>query len=122
MSTIDPQVIHSFINSVALLAIPVLLAMHVRLAKKMRTETPTNSLVMELRAEVERFSGMVADLEDRFSRFQKREGMRVARAEKDAQKTLKEQAADLMAGTQADNAPAPGSHPKAALYKQLRGH
>lgn len=121
MNTLDPQLIHSLINSIALLASFVILAYAIQLVRKTRQQTPSESLVFELRAEVERFSGMVADLEERFSRFQKREGMRAARAEKTAQKDLQAEAAELVASASGNQA-LPGSSPKAQLYAKLRGH
>lgn len=50
-----------------------------------------------MRAEVDEFSGDLADLTERFSKFQKREGMRAARSEKAKQQTLREEAADIIA-------------------------
>jgi len=59
-------------------------------------EFPSNTLINRLRAEVDEFSGDLADLTERFSKFQKREGMRTARANKEHQQTLKEEAAEIL--------------------------
>jgi hypothetical protein len=67
-------------------------------------EFPSNTLINRLRAEVDEFSGELADLTDRFSKFQKREGMRTARAEKERQLSLKEQAEEIIAQAQAQPA------------------
>ena len=122
MPTIDAQLIHMVINSVALLGITVVLALTVRLVRKIRRERPSESLVNELRAEVERFTGLLADLEERFSRFQKRQGMRHAREQKESQRDLVAEAASLVSG----NAGQPGGNSaqgptKVELYRRARG-
>jgi hypothetical protein len=60
-------------------------------------EFPSSKLINRLRAEVDEFSGELADLTERFSKFQKREGMRAARATKEQQQTLKEEAEAILA-------------------------
>jgi len=85
-----------------------------------RTEFPSKTLLNAIRAEIDTLSGDTADLSDRFSRFQKREGMRDARAAKSSSADLQAEALTIM--NQGDNSPAGSSHPKADLYKRARGH
>jgi len=75
-----------------------------------------------LRAEVDEFSGELADLTERFSKFQKREGMRAARSAKEKQQELIEEARQIIASqgavsppVEADNGPLAG---KRHLYRQ----
>ena len=84
-------------------------------AKKSRRDFPTKHEINVMRSEVSDLSGMQADLSDRFTRFQKREGMRVAREEKVSQADLKQQALEMM---QAQGTGATSN--KADLYKKLR--
>lgn len=73
-------------------------------------------MLTELQMEVSDFNGTVAALTDRFNRFQKKEDMRAARAEKTAQKDILEQAQQIMA----ENPPEPASTGKANLYAKAR--
>lgn len=88
-------------------------------ARLLRTEFPSKTLLNRARGEIDSLSGDLADLRDRFSRFQKREGMREAR---DAKKTAAELQAEALTIMGQDGPQTPGSHPKAALYQKLRGH
>jgi len=85
--------------------------------RRLNREQPTKTEINNLRGEVAEQSGDLADLRDRFSRFQKREGLRFAREEKKTQ-------ADLVAEAQALQAQATGDienktvSPKRELYKR----
>jgi len=72
---------------------------------------------------VDEFSGDLADLTERFSKFQKREGMRAARNEKEKQQTLREEANEIIA--QAAAQPVQESNYQGPLASKLhlyRGH
>lgn len=89
-------------------------------ARVIRTEFPSKTLLNAIRAEVDTLSGDTADLSARFSRFQKREGMREARDAKKSSVDLQAEALAIL-GTDG-NSPAGASHPKADLYRKARGH
>jgi len=76
------------------IAIPCAIVYYV--AHKFREDFPEKKLINALRAEVAEFSGQTADLNERFSLFQKRQGMRAAREEKEVQRSLRDQANDIM--------------------------
>jgi len=79
------------------------------------------ALISKLRGEIADTQADLADLRDRFTRFQKREGMRAARSEKETAQSLREQAYTILAGGGNGAAGAvPGEDPKAALYRRLR--
>ena len=79
------------------------------------------ALISKLRGEIADTQADLADLRDRFTRFQKREGMRAAREEKAAGESLKEQAFRILAEGGAGAAGAvPGDDSKAALYRKFR--
>ena len=92
-----PQLIHSLITWGVPVSILFLLGYVTYLRYLFHKEFPSSALINRLRAEVDQFSGELADLTDRFSRFQKREGMRAARIEKTAQKDVQQEAADIIA-------------------------
>lgn len=86
-------------------------------ARHTRTEFPTKTLLNKLRAENDSLSGDFADLSERFSRFQKREGMQAAREAKRSAASLQAEAAEILQ-TGSGNSPATSS--KADLYKRAR--
>jgi TolA-binding protein len=88
-------------------------------ARRLRTEYPSKTLLNAVRAEIDSLSGDIADLTNRFSRFQKREGMREAREAKRSNAELQAEAMQIV-GQGAS--PEAGSHPKASLYAKLRNH
>lgn len=101
-----------------------LIALAYTTSRKFSREIASKTALAAFKAETSSLAGMQADLEDRFTRFQKREGMRNARAAKQSDAELKQDAAALLAGTGTVNPmvdAAPGTHPKAALYAKLRG-
>lgn len=87
--------------------------------RQLRTEFPSKTLLNRARGEIDSLSGDLADLRERFSRFQKREGMREAR---EAKKTAAELQAEALTIMGQEGSQTPGSHPKAALYAKLRNH
>lgn len=79
------------------------------------------ALISKLRGEIADTQADLADLRDRFTRFQKREGMRAAREEKASAQSLREQAYSILAGGGDGAAGAvPGDDSKAALYRKFR--
>jgi len=85
--------------------------------RRVRTEFPTKTLLNKLRAENDSLSGDFADLTERFSRFQKRETMQVAREAKRSAASLQAEAAEIL---QSGSGNSPGTSPKADLYKRAR--
>ena len=94
---INPQLIHSLLTWGPPLAIIGLLGYVLYLRYLFYKEFPSNTLINRLRAEVDEFSGELADLTERFSKFQKRQGMREARAGKERQQSLREEAQEIIA-------------------------
>lgn len=88
-------------------------------ARLKHREIPTKNDVQRLQIDVQDCYGRVEDLSERFTRFQKREGLRVAREEKKSQADLQAEALQLM--NQKQEA-AGAVSPKADLYKRVRGH
>jgi TolA-binding protein len=62
-----------------------------------RFRSASTALIAKLRGEISDAQADIADLRDRFTRFQKREGMRAARQEKETAASLKEQAMAILA-------------------------
>ena len=85
--------------------------------RRVRMEFPTKTLLNKLRAENDSLSGDFADLTERFSRFQKRETMQVAREAKRSAASLQAEAAEIL---QSGSGNSPGTSPKAELYKRAR--
>lgn len=96
-----------------------LIALAYTTSKKFRLEIASKTAINRFNGSVSTLSGDLADLSDRFSRFQKREGMRVARDTKSSAVDLKAEAAALMANKEQEAMP--GESPKAALYRRMRG-
>lgn len=87
-------------------------------ARLKHREIPTKNDVQRLQIDVTDCYGRVEDLSERFTRFQKREGLRVAREEKKSQADLQAEALQLMNERQGE---LPGMQSaKAALYKKAR--
>lgn len=119
LSTGFPQPID--LVAMALLAVNLvfLIALLSYVVHKSRKDFPTKTEINVLRTEISDLSGLQADLSDRFTRFQRREGMRVAREEKKTQADLQ---AEALALTQQQEAPQEGTSAKADLYRRARGH
>lgn len=73
----------------------------------------------EIRLDVAKLGGEIIDLTDRFTRWQKRKNMQEARQEKTSQRDLLEEATKLV-GEAPGSSQAPGTSPKAELYRKLR--
>lgn len=85
--------------------------------RRLRTEFPTKTLLNKLRAENDSLSGDFADLSERFSRFQKREGMQAAREAKRSAASLREEAEQIL---QSGSGNSPATSSKVDLYKRAR--
>lgn len=116
LSTTMPLLIHSlstgFPLGVSLLALLGVIYVGIRLHK----DFPGKVLIERLRAENAELAGMVADLGERFTRFQKREGMRDARSAKERESDVLAQAQQIAAQSASDEAP----NDKTALYRRAR--
>lgn len=113
MSTAFPHIF----PIVALAALCFSIAGFFYLRNKYLTDFPGRSKITELQLEVAELAQAVVDLNDRFTRFQKREGMRDARS-------VKERNADILAEAQRialEGAPdeAAAGTDKLALYRRL---
>ena len=97
-------------------------------SKKKPPISASETLISQYRRDVAEIAGSVADLEERFTRFQKKEGMRAARSAKEKDADCKQEALDIIAGLdmEKDARPMPGGGRikggKQGLYKNLRGH
>lgn len=89
-------------------------------------EFPGKSTISALRKEVTKLDGELGDLEERFTRFQKRRNMQDARETKTAQKDLLAEAAELVANNSApagqSTHPSGAESPKADLYRRAFKH
>lgn len=122
MELTDPRLLYAFTAIAVLVGIIIPISLIYFVVRQVRADFPGKKLINELRAETAAFSGEVADLTERFSRFQKREGMRVARDEKQAQRTLKEQAQQIMAQNAAGaGVPQDPAEAKRQLRMRARG-
>lgn len=97
LSTVDPQIVHILCTVGALLAALGCTLFCLRLRQRVNAEFPGRSEIARLTGAVAELDGELGALRDRFSRFQKREGMRAAREEKTSQKDLLEEAKALVA-------------------------
>ena len=117
MYTDYPQLIHWLSTGVTLLISIGAIGYGYTTRRYLHTKSAAHDDIARLRGEVAEFSGNVADLADRFSRFQKREGMRVARSEKERNEDMKREAAEILASQGAPEAP----EGKLGLYRRRRG-
>lgn len=117
----SPQLIHNLITACQILGTIAALGGVVYLRRLILKEFPSRATLESMKREVGELNGDLSDLSDRFSRFQKREGMRVARAEKTSQADLLAQATEILANQQQQpvdpNAPLAG---KIGLYRKGR--
>ena len=115
LSTAYPQVINWF--TIALLAWTILAPIAVAIYCKLLflRDFPGKRTINDLRIEISDFSGMVADLTERFARFQNKEGMRAAREAKQQEKTVLQQAQEI-----ADQAGSETGDDKVSLYRRRR--
>lgn len=87
---------------------------------RLRRSNPSKSLTNKLRAEVSSLSGDFADLQDRFTRFQKREGMRSARETKKTGNDLLTEAQEIVNAQASLPLPTGTTMTKAELRAALR--
>lgn len=78
---------------------------------------PGRSTIERLRGEVSELAGLQADLTDRFSRFQRREGMRDARSAKEREQEVMAEAQRILAQ---EGSQEPSGDDKTALYRRAR--
>lgn len=112
MSTASPQLIHSLLTVAALLFTLVSGACAFYVARQLRS---LQTMKLDLSELFERQEALT----DRFTRFQKREGMRATREEKTSQQDALEQAKAIIAANASPSGQsgnAPGS--KADLYRR----
>lgn len=120
---------HSYVIYLSLFLNGLALGWLFYLNRLLLREFPGRSTIESMRLELGETAGNLADLGDRFTRFQRREGMRAARAEKTSQADLQAEAQRILA--EAGVSPASAGLPdnsagsKTALYAKatkLRGH
>ena len=120
--TANPQIVHILLTLGALLASLGCTLFCLRLWRRVSAEFPGRSEIARLTGAVAELDGELGALRERFSRFQKREGMRAAREAKTSQKDLLEEAKALVAqgATPAGGAgqPAGSRMGKAELYRR----
>lgn len=93
-----------------------LLALYFHFKNKYLKDFPGRSKITALEIEVSDFNGTVADLIDRFNRFQKKENMRAVRLEKAQEKDVLEQAREIAASASSHEPEGPRSD-KLDLWK-----
>lgn len=116
LSTAYPQVMH--ILHMVLIAWGTIapIALYFYFKHLLLRDFPGKTTINTLRADVADFSGSIADLTERFARFQNKEGMRAAREAKAAEKDILAQAQEIV--SQADAQGGDGS--KIDLYNRRR--
>jgi len=119
LSTTMPQLMHNLFTFGPLLLSTVALALAVYVAFRISKDFPGKALIERLRADVAGLEGEHADLVERFSRFQKREGMRHARSAREREQDILAEAQQLAAqgGSQE-----PADQGKLALYRRGINH
>jgi TolA-binding protein len=118
--TAYPQLIPILAITLTLLNSIGLWAVYKALQNKYLRDFPGRSKITELEIEVSDFNGTVADLIDRFNRFQKKENMRAVRLEQAQQQDVLAQAREIAAQADAQEASGPVNS-KLELYRK-RGH
>lgn len=112
LSTGFPQLVLIVLSAFSLVLATGALAIVLRVRKTVLTAPQT----ARFRSELADLAGMQADLSERFTRFQKRQDMRAARAERTDQGDVQAAAAALLAEGQGKPRGAPAS--KLDLYRQ----
>lgn len=79
-------------------------------------EIPSRSALTSVERKLFELEGIQSDLESRFTRLQKREGMRVARSAKENEQAIREEATQILNA----QGPAKGLPGKLGLYQQAR--
>ncbi len=116
LDTAYPQLIDIVILTVTGLVSLAVIALTFYVGHKSRRDFPSRQEINRLSGEVSQQSGELADLRERFSRFQKREGLRQAREQKASEADLKAEAAAILQGQDT------GGNSKLDLYRKIRGH
>lgn len=117
MFELTPQLIHIFLTACALLCTAGLLGLWYMTSSRKHRELPARTQLLRFKRQLTELEGLMADLEERFTRFQKREGMRTARSAKERTEELTADARALI--EQNPPPPAPVGDKK-ALYNVLR--
>lgn len=115
MSTAYPQVVNWL--TIALVGWTIIAPLAVLFYSRwlFKRDFPGVTTINTLRGEVADLSGAQADLAERFSRFQNKEGMRLARETKEREKSVLEQAQEIAAGAQVEQ-----GNDKTSLYRRRR--
>lgn len=111
MFTAYPQVFHSL----AIIALFIAVAGFFYCKNKYLRDFPGRSTITALQLEVAELAQATADLNDRFTRFQRREGMRDARSAKERDADILAQAHEIAAQAAS---PEPDNGGKTALYRR----
>lgn len=106
-----PQVFHIL----AILALIIAIAGFFYCKNKYLRDFPGRSTITAMQLEVGELAQATADLNDRFTRFQRREGMRDARSAKEREADVLAQAHQIAAESAAQE---PQGDDKAALYRR----
>lgn len=129
MSTTSTHLMHNLFTWLPLLISAVSLMVALASIWFFVQKSASTVAINRLKGEISDAQADIADVRDRFSRFQKREGMRVARAEKTSQADLQAEAERILAAAGGvpgqPGQPGGPSHDKAALYaraRSIRGH
>lgn len=120
MSTAYPQLINMLPTVLLVLNTLGLLGLYFYFKNKYLKDFPGRSKITALEIEVSDFNGTVADLIDRFNRFQKKENMRAVRLDQAAEKDVLAQAQEIVAQGAPQEAEGATSS-KVDLYRK-RGH
>lgn len=114
--TAYPQLDNIITALLVVYAIIAPIAMVLYCKKLILQDFPGKRTINDLRIEISDFSGMVADLTERFNRFQKRQGMRQAREDKAAEESVLQQAQRIAAESEAEKP----TTDKLDLYRKAR--
>lgn len=99
------QVIHSLLEWLVPLGTIVALGLYLLLNRRVSSYIAQTGNVRDLKLEVAKLDGELGDLEDRFTRFQRRKGMQEAREGLTASKDLKAEADRIVAAGATNIAP-----------------
>jgi len=111
LSTAYPQVFHIL----SIIALCVSIAGIFYCKNKILRDFPGRTTITAMQLEVGELSQATADLNDRFTRFQRREGMRDARSAKEREQDILAQAQQIAAQGASDE---PQGDDKRALYRR----
>jgi TolA-binding protein len=109
-----PQLINALPTVLLALNTIGLLGVYFYFKNKYLQDFPGRRTITELQVEVGELTGMIADLTDRFNRFQKKENMRQVRADRTAEQDVLTQAKEIAA----QNSSQEPDDGKLSLYKR----